>query len=528
MISTDGANLNCKQVYHMCILDTKWDGGVKCEPLMRGVVKKCLEAADQANMTSIAIPAIGTGGLRYPIDITARIMYEEINKFSASKPKGSLTDIRVVVYGRNATVCKIFEDEMQKLTTSGAPKEDVVSSMNKTLRRHETRSALFSEFKKENEKQGQMMIGNICLQAYHGDITAETTDAIVNSTNRDLDLYRGSGIQAAILQAGGYSISDECRKYGKLPRGGIIMTSAGNLLCKNIIHVAFESSKFEKILFDVFSFAESKKLQRISMPLLGTGGLKMKPKDVIRKILDTIGSFAYKCKPQTLTQIRVVIFDSKDCSTLQEVMKEFQKKTMKETHGFLKWAYEKTRTTISQAVSLMAPSKTTADQLDTGRANFQSFLGRGFDKVTFTLYACSNQDIKYAVKSLQQFIDEEQNVQEIEKPFVKKLNDEDLARIREVAIQQEVECELQGESPSIPSKIILRGLGQDVLRALTEINKILDDVATKIHNEERQKLLAHNVSWMFYEDGTFEGYDERVSGIIEWPMKTENRLLNFK
>ncbi len=38
---------------------------------------------------------------------------------------------------------------------------------------------------------GEMKIGNVTLQVLPGDITTETTDAIVNSTNNRLDLSIG-------------------------------------------------------------------------------------------------------------------------------------------------------------------------------------------------------------------------------------------------------------------------------------------------------------------------------------------------
>ena len=49
------------------------------------------------------------------------------------------------------------------------------------------------------EEGGEIQIGSIRLQVVHGDITQETTDAIVNGTNSGLDLSAGNNKQFTFL-----------------------------------------------------------------------------------------------------------------------------------------------------------------------------------------------------------------------------------------------------------------------------------------------------------------------------------------
>ncbi|XP_070570277.1 protein mono-ADP-ribosyltransferase PARP14-like [Ptychodera flava] len=450
MISTSGGNLKCKYVYHVCILDTKWDGGTKCEPLMRAVIKKCLEAADKANMTSIAIPAIGTGGLQYPSDITATIMYEEINKFSVNKPNSRLKDVKIVVYRQNATVCKIFEDEMQKLVTLNSANEEIPDSTKKSQKRH-----------------------------------------------------------------------------GKLTSGKVIMTAAGNLQCKNIIHVVVKPERFEKTLLKVLKFAEYHKLLRISMPLLGTGSEEMEKRDVIYKILHTIGDFSSTCVPQNLLQIRVVIFESEDFATFQEVMKELQGKSRKESKGFFRKVLDRAWTFFSSAGSSFKSEQTT-DQVGTGTPSFQSHVYTKMDRVTLNLYACSRNNIEGAIALLEKFIKEESTEQEIDKPVVQNLSDEDLEMIKKVALKEKVNVLVERDSSSIPSKLVLEGLAHNVLSATKRVHIILDELATKGHNKKRQKLLAQKVVWMYDENGTFEKYDDNITGIIEMAHEDKEQTAVFQ
>jgi len=74
----------------------------------------------------------------------------------------------------------------------------------------------------------------------HGpaDLTAETTDAIVNAANSSL--LGGGGVDGAIHRAGGPAILAECRqivgKIRTLPAGKAVITSGGRLAAKHVIH----------------------------------------------------------------------------------------------------------------------------------------------------------------------------------------------------------------------------------------------------------------------------------------------------
>ncbi len=71
-----------------------------------------------------------------------------------------------------------------------------------------------------------------------GDITQETSDAVVNAANSTLL----GGVDGTIHSRGGRRILEECREIRKnifpngLPTGEAVITSGGNLPAKFIIH----------------------------------------------------------------------------------------------------------------------------------------------------------------------------------------------------------------------------------------------------------------------------------------------------
>ncbi|MFN3654284.1 MAG: macro domain-containing protein [Candidatus Nitrosotenuis sp.] len=66
------------------------------------------------------------------------------------------------------------------------------------------------------------------------DITEQNVDAIVNATN--LYLQHGRGVVAAIVRKDGEIIQQESSKIGYMPVGSAVLTTAGKLPCKAVIH----------------------------------------------------------------------------------------------------------------------------------------------------------------------------------------------------------------------------------------------------------------------------------------------------
>ena len=72
------------------------------------------------------------------------------------------------------------------------------------------------------------------IELAQGDITALNVDAIVNAANEQLQL--GAGVAGAIRKRGGPTIQDECNEIGVCPVGAAVVTGAGDLQAKWVIH----------------------------------------------------------------------------------------------------------------------------------------------------------------------------------------------------------------------------------------------------------------------------------------------------
>ncbi len=116
---------------------------------------------------------------------------------------------------------------------------------------------------------------NLCLMK--GDITDMEIDAIVFDIKENLQL--GSGFGGAISVRGGPSIQEELNKTGKLNKNEAIVTNAGNLKSKYIVHVVgpkFQEDntkeKLQTSILNSLKKAEEKgDIKSIAFPPLSAG-----------------------------------------------------------------------------------------------------------------------------------------------------------------------------------------------------------------------------------------------------------------
>ena len=130
----------------------------------------------------------------------------------------------------------------------------------------------------------RLLLGDHKIIEIHGpaDITAETTDAIVNAANSSL--LGGGGVDGAIHRAGGPAILEECRKIvggiGRLPAGEAVITTGGQLAARFVIHTVGpiyrdgkhgEAEKLARCHRQSIQLADEHSLASLAFPAISTG-----------------------------------------------------------------------------------------------------------------------------------------------------------------------------------------------------------------------------------------------------------------
>ena len=131
---------------------------------------------------------------------------------------------------------------------------------------------------------------DVCI--VEGDLLDQDVDVIVNAWNRNIIpwwLLLPQGVSRAIKKRGGRGPFRELAKNGPIALGGAVLTSAGRLPHRGIIHVAginllWRSSErsIRDSVRNAMALARRRGFRSIAFPLIGAGTGGTKAQQVVR------------------------------------------------------------------------------------------------------------------------------------------------------------------------------------------------------------------------------------------------------
>jgi O-acetyl-ADP-ribose deacetylase (regulator of RNase III) len=173
------------------------------------------------------------------------------------------------------------------------------------------------------------VFGSGRIELVRGDITRQTVDAIVNAANSGL--LGGGGVDGAIHRAGGPAILEECRRIrdarGLLPPGQAVVTGAGRLPCRNVIHTvgpiwgggqAGEPDVLASAYRSSIALAAGCGARSLALPSIATGAYGYPVAEAARVALGTARDVLLSGSPVTL--LRWVLFSRDDLDTYAEAL----------------------------------------------------------------------------------------------------------------------------------------------------------------------------------------------------------------
>ncbi|MFW9808483.1 MAG: macro domain-containing protein [Candidatus Thorarchaeota archaeon] len=170
-------------------------------------------------------------------------------------------------------------------------------------------------------------LGEVLVKTYMGDITELAVDVIVNAANSDL--WMGSGVAGAIKRKGGEEIEREAIAMGPIRPGEAVMTTAGNLQSKYVMHCAGMppggNATYWKVLSSVqaaLSIASDHNLRSIAFPAIGAGVGGLGEELSAKAIAEGIRYYAKK--PGSVKEITLVGLNKYVCDCFTKAVEEGQ------------------------------------------------------------------------------------------------------------------------------------------------------------------------------------------------------------
>jgi O-acetyl-ADP-ribose deacetylase len=168
-----------------------------------------------------------------------------------------------------------------------------------------------------------------------GDITQQSTDAIVNAANSSL--MGGGGVDGAIHRAGGPAILEECRKIvardGHLPPGEAVQTTGGRLPAAFVIHTVGpiwrdgmqgESGILTNAYRNSMRLADRLGLHSVAFPAISTGvygyPAQAAAAVAVSTVIDELGT------ARSVHQARFVLYSPEMLSLFLQAAKDEQRR----------------------------------------------------------------------------------------------------------------------------------------------------------------------------------------------------------
>ena len=164
------------------------------------------------------------------------------------------------------------------------------------------------------------LVNKTKLSFMQGDITRQSTDAIVNAANSGM--MGGGGVDGAIHRAGGPAILEDCKQIisqqGRLPTGEAVITTGGNLKAKHVIHTvgpvwngghSGEPELLASAYRQSLRISVENGLKSVSFPSISTGAYGYPLKLAAPIALDAVIDFLNRY--ESIKEVVFVLFEDK-------------------------------------------------------------------------------------------------------------------------------------------------------------------------------------------------------------------------
>jgi O-acetyl-ADP-ribose deacetylase len=178
-------------------------------------------------------------------------------------------------------------------------------------------------------------VGDARLYIKQGDLTQEASEAIVNAANSGL--MGGGGVDGAIHRAGGPAILEECRRIvaerGRLPAGQAVITTAGKLKAKYVIHTVGpiwngggrgEAETLASAYRESLKLAAANNIKSVVFPSISTGAYGYPLKEAAEIALKTIKEFLFT--PTSVKEAGMVLWGEENYRAYEAAMRGLEDK----------------------------------------------------------------------------------------------------------------------------------------------------------------------------------------------------------
>ncbi|XP_059331487.1 protein mono-ADP-ribosyltransferase PARP14-like [Ammospiza nelsoni] len=492
VLKTKGYNLACSVVLHAVV--PVWSQKNTPAKVLGDIITKCLEIAEELSLKSITFPAIGTGNLEFPRSVVAKLLFDKVFEFSSENRVNSLEEVRFLLHTKDTANIQEFSDELESRSVAVKGQKP---SPNDT-----SQSPAFSAIPSSSAHSvPEMTIGSVVFQVAEGDITKEVGDAIVNITNQTFSLK--TGVSRAILNGAGKAVEDECGVLAQKTGKNYIITQAGNLPCKNIMHFVYQND-IRSLVSQVLQECELQQYTSVIFPAIGTGEARRNPAEVAGNMIDAVTDFAKRNPATSVKTIKVVIFQPHLMSVFQASMQKREQSTATRIKSFVSKAYHMGKSFwSSEKHSPKGKTKVVSE--------------KKMDLAVVQICGENKKEVEEAEKWLRRAISNEQSHTEIVDETISHFDDEEVEELDDLEKKLKICLNLKSTS------IEITGVAKDVCQASSAVHKMIRKI--KAAKEAQAKLLQNSVEWKYSEKDSYVPFNSLTNVELENAYKAKQKTV---
>ncbi|NXR48585.1 PAR14 polymerase, partial [Hippolais icterina] len=472
VLKTKGYNLACSVVLHAVV--PAWSQKNTPSKVLGDIITKCLEIAEELSLKSITFPAIGTGNLEFPRPVVAKLLFDKVFEFSSKNRVNSLEEVHFLLHTKDTANIQEFSDELENRVCISFPA--AFSAVSST----------------SGQNVLEMTIGSIMFRVAEGDITKEEGDAIVNITNQTFNLK--IGVSRAILNGAGKAVEDECGVLAQQTVNKYIITQAGNLPCKKIIHFVHQDD-IRSLVSQVLQECDLQQYTSVTFPAIGTGEARRNPAEVADNMIDAVTDFAKRNSATSVKNIKVVIFQPHLMSVFQASMQKREKSTATLFKSLVSKAYQMGR-------SLWSSEK------QTPKKKTKVVSEKKIDLAVVQICGENKKEVEETETWLRSAISKEQSQTEIVDEYISHFGEEESEELDD--LEKELKINLSLKSTT---SIEISGLTKDVCVASLAVHKMI--LRVKAAKEVQAKLLQNSIEWKYFEKDSYVPFNSLTNVELE-------------
>ena len=453
-VITSGGNLPARHIIHMIPDSARKDHLQQC-------VERCLRLAETKSLQSISFPAIGTGAFKLSAVDSASLIFQALDNFSGSF--NTVQKVRIIVFQPQMLLA--FQQEHQRHSSHSS--NGTTSTIGKDR--------------------------GFSVEVINGDLTQETTDAIMNINSTDMNMNSAGDLSKAIARASGQQVQQECDQLGKQSAGSAVMTSGGNLNVPHIIHIIPGSSDkqhLQQCLEEGLRVADANNFRSISIPSVGTGGYGLAAADSAQVTFQALNNFSGSCK--SVRKVRVVVFQAQ---MMQEFLQEQQGQPIQDLDE-------------EESDSSSDEADASPQRMRVRRPIQQTSLDHS---VRICVIGKKKAGVEKAVESLKKGFSEACTTEKVESEVISQLSHKQIVDLRRKAEDRDVKLVVEADV----KRIVVRGQPVEVSGMVGEIWKEISERTRKTQEEEQAQLVARNIQWSYEMHGSKMVFSRKTNAKIE-------------